>query len=109
MEAVYLVCSIISTFVTSSILSLLLPLHALLLRSFSSPASSPKEKEALFLYQGHVHHVRTRPVRHAFRYAVRYALLDLDRTSEIPLPPSFSRSHVSAQEARHVTGTNGPV
>ncbi|RWR88806.1 DUF1365 domain-containing protein [Cinnamomum micranthum f. kanehirae] len=110
MEAVYLVYSIMSTVVTSSLLSLLLAFHTLLRFLCRRSLSFPDDKqEPLLLYQGQVRHVRTRPVLHAFRYAVRYALVDLDRTSDTPLPPSFSRSHLSAQEARHVTGTNGPV
>ncbi|TYK13290.1 DUF1365 domain-containing protein [Cucumis melo var. makuwa] len=45
----------------------------------------------------------SRPVHHSFNYAVRYALIDLDRS---PSPPSH---HLSADEARRVASTSGPV
>ncbi|XP_077243745.1 DUF1365 family protein [Tasmannia lanceolata] len=109
MEALYLLCSIASTCVTTSLLSLLLPFQTLasfLSRFFSS--SNEGRGEEISYYQGHVRHVRRRPVHHAFDYDVRYALVDLDRNSA-SLPASFFRCHVSAQEARHITGTTGPV
>ncbi|CAD6221170.1 unnamed protein product [Miscanthus lutarioriparius] len=42
-----------------------------------------------------------RPAAHAFEYPARYALVDLDR---LPLP-----DHLSADEARRVASTSGPV
>eukprot|EP00899_Mesostigma_viride_P007078 jgi/Mesvir1/16371/Mv18118-RA.1 len=89
------------------------------------------------LYQGVVGHVRTSPVRHAFCYPVRYALVNID------LPPTWwaraegggegekrgvdvvascdnkaagvtaggidGKPHLSGDEARAVAGTDGPV
>ncbi|KAL5977186.1 hypothetical protein ACLOJK_021528 [Asimina triloba] len=102
MEALYLLCSIASTTATSLFLSLLLPLRALFSSLF---LSSPPHPNAISFYQGHVRHVRRRPVVHAFQYDVRYALLDLDRS-----PAFFDFSaHLSAQEARRITGATGPV
>ncbi|KAF7151660.1 hypothetical protein RHSIM_Rhsim02G0159200 [Rhododendron simsii] len=100
MEALYLWCSIISTFFTTLVLSLLLLLSSLLRRccrshSFSEPASS--------VYQGIVWHERRRPVRHSFKYTVGYALIDLDRAAR---PPP---DHLSADHCRSIAQTDGPV
>ncbi|XP_038883201.1 uncharacterized protein LOC120074219 [Benincasa hispida] len=108
MEALYLVGSILSSFFTSFILSLILPFRWLLRRIFFSStapatAGSGKGADSVTLYQGIVWHQRRRPVHHSFRYAVRYALIDLDRS---PSPPS---DHLSAVDARRVAGTSGPV
>lgn len=97
MEVFYLLCSILSTFLTSLTLSLLLPFHTLLHRFSSCAASSSSTS----LYEGTVWHERRRPVHHSFRYAVRYALIDLDHTPQ-PLP-----NHLSADEARRIAGTGG--
>ncbi|KAM1347221.1 hypothetical protein PS2_036177 [Malus domestica] len=97
MEVFYLLCSILSTFLTSLTLSLLLPFHTLLRRFSSRGASSSSTS----LYEGTVWHERRRPVHHSFRYAVRYALIDLDHTPQ-PLP-----NHLSADEARRIAGTGG--
>ncbi|KAL5841180.1 hypothetical protein ACOSQ3_011783 [Xanthoceras sorbifolium] len=99
MEVIYLLCSIISTFFTSLALSLLLPFHALLRLRRPSRASD----SYVSLYQGTVWHERRRPVHHAFKYAVRYAFIDLDRAIEAP------PDHLSADEARRVAETDGPV
>ncbi|XP_058071483.1 uncharacterized protein LOC131220705 isoform X2 [Magnolia sinica] len=98
MEALYLLWSIAYTTVTSALFSLLIPFQTFLHLFFLSP-----NPNAVFLYQGHVHHVRKRPVFHSFQYDVRYALFDLD------LSPPFFSTHLSAQEARHITHTSGPV
>ncbi|XP_058201042.1 uncharacterized protein LOC131315847 isoform X2 [Rhododendron vialii] len=100
MEALHLWCSIISTFFTTLVLSLVLPLSSLLRRcsrsqSFSEPAST--------VYQGTVWHERRRPVRHSFKYTVRYALIDLDRAAR---PPP---DHLSADHCRSIAQTDGPV
>ncbi|OMO65716.1 hypothetical protein COLO4_31053 [Corchorus olitorius] len=58
--------------------------------------SNPKEK-------GTVWHERRRPVRHSFRYSVRYALFDLDHAPHAPA------DHLSANEARRIAETTGPV
>lgn len=109
MEGVYLLCSIASNAVTSSVLSLILAVRSLLLM-LSRPffASSPRHDRsseggatAVRLYEGRVWHARRRPVPHAFEYPVRYALIDLDLS---PQP-----SHLSADRARQVAGTDGPV
>ncbi|XP_031376635.1 uncharacterized protein LOC116192273 isoform X2 [Punica granatum] len=102
MELLYLLCSIVSTFFTSLALSLLLPLHALLRRWSSSTAASDTT-ESIALYEGTVWHERRRPIRHSFRYSVRYALVDLDRAPHSP------PGHLSVDEARESAGTNGPV
>ena len=99
MEAVYLLFSIISTFLSSLLLSLLLPFRLLLRRRRRCFAA-----DSLYLYEGTVWHERRRPVHHSFSYAVRYALIDLD-ASACP-PPS---NHLSADEARRIAGTTGPV
>ncbi|XP_022146678.1 uncharacterized protein LOC111015825 [Momordica charantia] len=104
MEAFYLLGSIICTFFTSLALSLLLPLRWFLRRLFfSTAAGSVRGTESATLYEGIVWHERRRPVHHSFRYAVRYALIDLDRS---PSPPS---NHLSADDARRVAATSGPV
>ncbi|PWA80431.1 hypothetical protein CTI12_AA196840 [Artemisia annua] len=48
-------------------------------------------------------HERRSPVHHSFKYNVRYAFIDLDHT--IHPPPD----HISAQQARDIAQTNGPV
>ncbi|CAN4095932.1 unnamed protein product [Withania somnifera] len=98
MELVYLVCSLLSTSFTSFLLSLLLPFRLLLSR-FHAGA----EEESISLYEGTVWHERRRPVHHSFRYPVRYALIDLDSSSNTP------SDHLSAHQARRISGTNGPV
>ncbi|XP_050370374.1 uncharacterized protein LOC126788427 [Argentina anserina] len=95
MELLYLLCSIISTFLTSLTLSLLLPLRILLRRL------SPSSSSAVSLYQGTVFHERRRPVHHSFRYSVRYALIDLDDS------PHALPNHLSSDEARRISGTSG--
>ncbi|KAA8514911.1 hypothetical protein F0562_018090 [Nyssa sinensis] len=102
MEALCLLCSILSTSLTSLTLSLLLPFRSFLRRFFASPAAAPSA-EPVSLFQGTVWHERRRPVRHSFRYSVRYALIDLDRT------PYAIPNHLSAHEARRVAKSNGPV
>ncbi|WOK97094.1 hypothetical protein Cni_G05802 [Canna indica] len=114
MEALYLLCSVASTFVTSSFLSLSLAIRAIplfLSRVFCSPApeaggggSSSSENDcdaAVWLYEGRVRHARRRPVAHAFEYPVRYALIDIDRAPQ--------SSHLSAERAREIAHTKGPV
>lgn len=106
MEALYLLCSIASTTVTSSILSLSLFLRSLLSRIFphltlSSPAYDEPGPPPVRVYEGRVRHVRRRPVLHEFDYPVRYALIDLDRAPYV--------SDLSADAARKVAGTNGAV
>ncbi|URE16042.1 hypothetical protein MUK42_11865 [Musa troglodytarum] len=110
MEAVYLLCSVASTTITSSLLSLALAIQSipLFFCRFWSPAPEAGGREgdgdgdaAVRLYEGCVHHARRRPVAHAFEYPVRYALIDLDRA---PQP-----SHLSADRAREIAHTNGSV
>ncbi|KAG5607654.1 hypothetical protein H5410_029146 [Solanum commersonii] len=107
MELVYLLCSILSTSFTSFFLSLLL-LFRLLLRQLgfrfdAAGAAAGEGEDTVSLYEGTVWHERRRPVHHSFRYPVRYAHIDLDRSSN---PPS---DHFSAHEARRISGTTGPV
>ncbi|KAJ4824591.1 hypothetical protein Tsubulata_007144 [Turnera subulata] len=105
MEVVYLLSSIITTSITSLALSTLLLLRTLLTRFRSSPPStSSSSAAAISLYEGTVWHERRRPVHHSFRYNVRYALYDLDQAL-LHAPPD----HLSADEARRVSQTNGPV
>ncbi|KAM5587650.1 hypothetical protein ABKV19_006201 [Rosa sericea] len=101
MELLYLLCSILSTFLTSLTLSLLLPLRTLLRRLSPSRAASPSSSSSVSLYQGTVFHERRRPVHHSFRYSVRYALIDLDDA------PHALPNHLSADEARRIAGTSG--
>ncbi|CAL9127371.1 unnamed protein product [Musa acuminata var. zebrina] len=112
MEAVYLLCYVASTTITSSLLSLALAVQSIRLFfcRFGSPGPEVGGREgdgdgdgdaAVWLYEGRVHHARRRPVAHAFEYPVRYALIDLDR---VPQPP-----HLSADRAREIAHTNGPV
>ncbi|XP_052179796.1 uncharacterized protein LOC127793068 isoform X2 [Diospyros lotus] len=102
MEALYLLCSIMSTSLTSLLLSLLLPLR-LLFRRLSTQSAVCGGEEAVSLYQGAVWHERRRPLHHSFRYAVRYALIDLDHAPRAP------PDHLSADQARSAAETNGPV
>ncbi|KAI3428977.1 uncharacterized protein J3R85_008787 [Psidium guajava] len=111
MEALYLSSSIVSTCFTSLALSLLLPVHALLKWLCGSRAAAAAAGlswveggcEPAALYEGTVWHERRRPVRHSFQYAVRYALMDLDRAPHAP------SGHLSADEARQFADTNGPI
>ncbi|KAL1288885.1 hypothetical protein HN51_057346 [Arachis hypogaea] len=95
MEIVYLLCSMFYTLVTTLTLSLLIPFHALLRRW--APSTH------IYLYQGTVWHQRRHPVNHSFQYPVRYALIDLERA------PHALPQHLSADEARQITHTNGPI
>ncbi|MBA0658751.1 hypothetical protein Goklo_010933 [Gossypium klotzschianum] len=101
MEVFYLLCSILSTFFTSLTLSLLLPFRFLLTRHRLPLSTS--QFEPVSLYEGTVWHDRRRPVRHSFHYSVRYALFDLDHA------PNTPPDHLSADEARRITKTDGPV
>ncbi|XP_010499528.1 PREDICTED: uncharacterized protein LOC104777039 [Camelina sativa] len=100
MELLYLLCSILYSSLTSFVLSLLLPFRFLLHRLF--PSRFPVDPNVSF-YQGTVWHDRLRPVRHSFRYSVRYALFDLDEATTTP------SDHLSADEARRVSLTTGPI
>ncbi|KAI0497556.1 hypothetical protein KFK09_020787 [Dendrobium nobile] len=101
MEAFYLLCSIASTFVSSTALSFLLAIRSF--SRFLSPilANECCDRAAVRLYQGRVRHSRTKPVFNSFEYPVRYALFDLDRVQH--------DSHFSADRAREAAGTDGPV
>ncbi|KAG7593379.1 hypothetical protein ISN45_Aa01g021830 [Arabidopsis thaliana x Arabidopsis arenosa] len=100
MELLYLLGSIIYTSTTSIFFSLLLPFRFLLHRLLPSRAAVDPN---VSFYEGTVWHDRLRPVRHSFRYSVRYALFDLDKA--ITTPPD----HLSADEARRVSHTTGPI
>ncbi|XVE88396.1 hypothetical protein DITRI_Ditri19aG0066700 [Diplodiscus trichospermus] len=103
MEIFYLLCSILSTFFTSLAFSLLLPFRFLFTRHRLPPPLSTAQIEPVSLYEGTVWHERRRPVRHSFRYSVRYALFDLDHA------PNTPPDHFSANEARRIAKTHGPV
>lgn len=105
MELLYLLCSILFAFFKSLMLSLLLPFRALLhcLCASRVVGSSAATEESVSFYEGTVWHERRRPVHHSFRYAVRYALVDIDRA------PNFLPDHLSGDEARRIAGTTGPV
>lgn len=96
MEALYLLASLTTTLITSTVLSLLL-----LLRLPFASRPTPGGGGAARLYEGRVRHSRRRPAGHAFEYAVRHALIDLDL---LPLP-----GYLSAAEARRIASTSGPV
>lgn len=102
MEILYLLCSIFSTLLTSLLLSILLPFQTFL-RRFRHSSSATALSPPVSLYQGTVWHQRRRPVHHSFHYNVRYALFDLDHS---PHPPP---DHLSADEARQITDTTGPI
>ncbi|KAF9586832.1 hypothetical protein IFM89_039933 [Coptis chinensis] len=107
MEIFFLLSSIIYNTLLSLTLSLFLPfqyIYHLIFQSKQEEGQNP----VLVFYQGSVYHERKRPVRHAFRYDVRYALLDLDGGPNT-LPSSFFENHLSAQQARQITITTGPV
>ncbi|XP_027102328.1 uncharacterized protein [Coffea arabica] len=97
MELLYLFFSIVSTFITSSFHTLLL-----LFRLISHPRAAA-EHDHVTLYEGVVWHTRRSPVHHSFQYSVRYALFDLDRSPNVP------PDHFSADEARRISRTNGPI
>ncbi|KAG2631695.1 uncharacterized protein LOC120659348 [Panicum virgatum] len=99
MEALYLLASLAATLVTSAFQSLLLFLRVLFQHRHDSRGGSADG--AARLYEGRVRHSRRRPATHAFEYPVRYALVDLD---SLPLP-----DHLSADEARRIASTSGPV
>ncbi|CAN6196891.1 unnamed protein product [Urochloa humidicola] len=101
MEALYLLASLAATLVTSAFQSLLLFLRLLFQRRHDSGGGSAAGAGATRLYDGRVRHSRRRPAAHAFVYPVRYALVDLDR---LPLP-----DHLSADDARRIASTSGPV
>ncbi|OMO70310.1 hypothetical protein CCACVL1_18997 [Corchorus capsularis] len=103
MEVFYLFWSILSRFFTSVALSLLLPFRLLLTRYRRRPPPSATQIESVTLYEGTVWHERRRPVRHSFRYSVRYALFDLDHAPHAPT------DHLSANGARRIAETTGPV
>lgn len=102
MELLYLLYSIISTTITSLLLSVLLPFRHLI-RRVSTVDALLDRGTYVSLYKGTVWHERRRPVRHSFSYSVRYALIDLENSRD---PPP---NHLSADEARSVSDTNGPV
>ncbi|GAB4840640.1 hypothetical protein Ancab_021407 [Ancistrocladus abbreviatus] len=101
MELFYLLCSIICTCLISLILSFLLLLRKFLPHLQRSPAAASNSFTTL--YEGTVWHERRRPVHHSFRYQVRYALIELDHA------PNAPPSHISADEARKIAETTGPV
>lgn len=100
MELLYLLCSIVYTSTTTLFLSLLLPFRLLIHRLL--PSRSAVDSSVSY-YEGTVWHDRLRPVRHSFRYTVRYALFDLDKSLETP------PDHLSADEARLLARTTGPM
>lgn len=102
MEPFYLLATILSSFLKSLTLSLLLLFRTLLPRHWFSRSSS-NSSESLSLYEGTVWHERRRPVRHSFWYPVRYALYNLDHAPHAP------PDHLSADQARQIASTNGQV
>ncbi|KAI3984487.1 hypothetical protein MKX01_033980 [Papaver californicum] len=109
MDGLYLLCSIISTSVVSIILSLLLPCQYLYdLLFIKSSLKNEDNEPVVSLYEGLVWHERKRPVHNSFQYNSCYALLDLDLAPK-SLPSSLFSNHLSAQEARRITSTSGPV
>ncbi|WOH12046.1 hypothetical protein DCAR_0831544 [Daucus carota subsp. sativus] len=97
----FVLCSVFYTFLTSFILSVVLLIRctiSLLFGFFRTRAD-----DSISLYEGTVCHERRHPLSHSFKMSVRYALIDLDRSSYIP------PNHLSAKEARSIAGTKGPV
>ncbi|KAL2244427.1 UNVERIFIED_CONTAM: hypothetical protein Sindi_2710900 [Sesamum indicum] len=102
MTPIYLVCYIVYTIFTSTILSIPLALRCLIRRI--SPLRATKQiQNIVALYEGTVRHERRHPVHHSFRFRARYALIDLDR------PPYSPPNFLSAEDARSAAKTNGPV
>ncbi|KAG6413596.1 hypothetical protein SASPL_126310 [Salvia splendens] len=98
MTPLFVLCYIIYTTITSTILSLLLAL-----RRIFSLRTSEEIGNVIALYEGTVYHERRHPARNAFRFLARYALIDLDR------PPYSPPNYLSADDARRAAKTNGPV
>eukprot|EP00271_Cylindrocystis_brebissonii_P019801 TRINITY_DN6229_c0_g1_i1.p1 TRINITY_DN6229_c0_g1~~TRINITY_DN6229_c0_g1_i1.p1 ORF type:complete len:134 (-),score=1.29 TRINITY_DN6229_c0_g1_i1:116-517(-) len=87
---------------------------------YISPPINPKRKSGLcanvtpvecsesLLYEGTVRHIRRRPVKHAFSYPVRFAVVDLEN-----VPGWFARSsakhHLTPGKVREISGTTGSV
>ncbi|KAL8103375.1 hypothetical protein AgCh_027804 [Apium graveolens] len=94
-------CYFIYTSITSFILSIVLLIRYTLSQFYTFFSS--RVDDAISLYEGTVIHERRHPVTHSFKTPVRFALIDLDCSSYIP------PNHLSAQEARSIAGTNGPV
>lgn len=61
-------------------------------------------------YEGEVQHVRTTPVRHTFRYSVRYVAIELDDDASSALYAArqlAAGKRLSAAEARRLSGCEG--
>ncbi|KAK1378430.1 hypothetical protein POM88_025174 [Heracleum sosnowskyi] len=95
-------CYFLYTSITSFILSIVL-LIRYTLSQFYGFFASRVDDDAISLYEGTVIHDRRHPVNHCFKTPIRFALIDLDRSSYIP------PNHLSSEEARSIAGTNGPV
>lgn len=98
MTPIFVLCYIIYTTFTTTILSLLL-----FLRRISSFRTSDEVGNVIALYEGTVYHERRHPAQNSFRFLARYALIDLDR------PPYSPPGYLSADDARLAAKTNGPV
>ncbi|KAF3787442.1 hypothetical protein EJ110_NYTH14972 [Nymphaea thermarum] len=106
----FLLCFLVSVLLRSTLHSLILLfrfLSASVLHWFL-PRRQQEGEPTLVLYQGKVWHRREKPIFHAFKYDVRYALLDLDRPPA-SLALSIRRHHMTSQAARNAAGTDGPV
>ncbi|GAU44785.1 hypothetical protein TSUD_382830, partial [Trifolium subterraneum] len=106
MQLLNFLCSIVYTSITTLVLSLIIPFDALLRRLVFSRAvsyTSNDGSEPISLYEGIVYHQRRHPIHHSFKYQVRYALIDLDHVPHAP------PNHLSPDEARQITDTNGPI
>ena len=62
-------------------------------------------------YEGAVRHTRLAPARHAFEYAARYCVLDLDAPETFPACAAgrLADDRLTAAEARALTGCAGRV
>ncbi|GAU44784.1 hypothetical protein TSUD_382820 [Trifolium subterraneum] len=106
MQLLYFLCSIVYTSITTLVLSFIIPFQALLhglIFSRVTSSSSDDGAEPISLYEGIVYHQRRHPIPHSFKYQFRYALIDLDRVPHAP------PNHLSPDEARKITDTNGPM
>ena len=114
MEILFIICSIASSALISAFLSLRL---AFLFIASCFISSDGDEFPLLRFYQGSVTHVWRNRRHNPFEYPVCYALLNLDRacsshSSALPsslFPRSFFADKLSPDNARALTGTNGPV
>ncbi|GFH06945.1 plasmid partition, partial [Haematococcus lacustris] len=92
---------------TYHFIAALIALPLAVIRNVLLRPSGAESEESVALFEGIVHHARTQPTCHSFRYPVRMALVSLD------MPPTWfahqASDHMTALEARQYAGTQGKV